>query len=95
MEEILKDKLSGAVYHPDTASEWAREIADELKQSLKLQDMDRYKYVVQVVVGEQRGEGVSMSARCFWDKARDHCVQKTFQNETIFCVALAFATYFY
>ena len=42
--------------------------------------MDRYKYVVQVMIGEQRGEGVSMSARCFWDQKRDHYVQKTFQN---------------
>ncbi len=57
--------------------------------------MDRYKYVVQVMIGEQRGEGVSMSARCFWDNKRDHYVQKTFQNETIFCVAVAFAAYYY
>lgn len=80
MEEVLKDKLSGVVYHPDNTSQWAREISDEIKQSLKMQDMDRYKYVVQVVIGEQRGEGVSMSARCFWDQKRDHYVQKTFQN---------------
>ena len=80
MEEVLREKLTGATYHPDNTSQWTREIADEIKQSLKLQDMDRYKYVVQVMIGEQRGEGVSMSARCFWDQKRDHYVQKTFQN---------------
>ena len=80
MEEVLREKLTGATYHPDNTSQWTREIADEIKQSLKMQDMDRYKYVVQVMIGEQRGEGVSMSARCFWDHKRDHYVQKTFQN---------------
>ena len=80
MEEVLREKLTGATYHPDNTSQWTREIADEIKQSLKMQDMDRYKYVVQVMIGEQRGEGVSMSARCFWDQKRDHYVQKTFQN---------------
>ena len=80
MEEVLREKLTGATYHPDNTSQGTREIADEIKQSLKMQDMDRYKYVVQVMIGEQRGEGVSMSARCFWDHKRDHYVQKTFQN---------------
>lgn len=80
MEEVLREKLTGATYHPDNTSQWTREIADEIKQSLKMQDMDRYKYVVQVMIEERRGEGVSMSARCFWDHKRDYYVQKTFQN---------------
>ena len=95
IERVLKEKLSGVTYHPDNTSQWAREIADEVKQSLKMQDLDRYKYVVQVVIGEQRGEGVTMAARCFWDASRDRYVQKTFQNETIFCVVAAFAAYYY
>ncbi len=37
MEEVLREKLTGATYHPDNTSQWTREIADEIKQSLKLQ----------------------------------------------------------
>ena len=48
-----------------------------------------------VQLERQRAQPMAWSDIANWDKARDHCVQKTFQNETIFCVALAFATYFY
>jgi hypothetical protein len=32
---VLKARLSGAVYHADNTSSWAREIADDIKKSLK------------------------------------------------------------
>jgi hypothetical protein len=32
---VLKVKLTGAKYHPDNTSAWAREIADEVKEKLK------------------------------------------------------------
>jgi hypothetical protein len=32
---VLKARLTGAVYHADNTSSWAREIADDIKQKLK------------------------------------------------------------
>uniref|UniRef100_H9GC41 Tctex1 domain containing 2 n=1 Tax=Anolis carolinensis TaxID=28377 RepID=H9GC41_ANOCA len=55
----------------------------------------RYKMVVQVVIGEQRGEGVNMAARCFWDADTDNYAQDVFINDSLFCVAMAFGCYFY
>lgn len=40
----------------------------------------RYKYVVQVVIGEQRGEGVRMGSRCFWDSDTDNVASETYVN---------------
>ena len=33
--EVLKKRLTGATYHADNTSSWAREIADDIKQGLK------------------------------------------------------------
>ncbi len=44
---------------------------------------DRYKFVVQVVIGEQRGEGVRMASRCFWDSDSDNYASETFINVLI------------
>ena len=41
---------------------------------------DRYKFVVQCVIGEQRGEGVKMGCRCFWDSDTDNYAQDVFLN---------------
>lgn len=43
-------------------------------------NLARYKYVVQVVIGEQRGEGVRMGCRCFWDSETDNIASETFVN---------------
>lgn len=60
---MLRTKLHGKVYHADIAAVWTREIADEIKHQLKEKKYPRYKYAVQVVLGEQKGEGVKCAAR--------------------------------
>lgn len=43
-------------------------------------DYPRYKYMVQVVLGEQRGEGVRCGCRCFWDSDVDRHASEIFMN---------------
>ena len=43
-------------------------------------EFDRYKFVVQCVIGEQRGQDVKMSCRCFWDSDTDNYAQDVFTN---------------
>ncbi|KAL6744903.1 flagellar inner arm dynein light chain [Haematococcus lacustris] len=92
---VLKARLTGASYHADNTSSWAREIADDIKQKLKEEGWSRYKFAVQVFIGEQRGEGVRLACRGFWDARTDNYAHDTFQNETLFCVATAFGVYLY
>ncbi|KAI8926425.1 Tctex-1 family-domain-containing protein [Entophlyctis helioformis] len=85
IHQILADRLTGATYHPDTCSQWTREIADEIKNKLKELDLPRYKYVVHVSMGEMRGEGVRIGARCFWDADTDNIAQDAFMNASWHC----------
>ena len=55
----------------------------------------RYKIVVEVVMGEQRGEGVRMGTRCLWDSDTDNFASDVFINDSLFCCAAAFGTYYY
>jgi hypothetical protein len=51
-------------------------------------DYERYKFVVNVTIGEIRGEGVKyhpffnvrVGARCFWDADTDNVAQETYIN---------------
>lgn len=47
------------------------------------------------MIGEQRGEGVKMAARCLWDSDTDNYAQDVFLNESLFCVCAAFGVYYY
>ena len=51
--------------------------------------------MVQVVIGEEKGEGVRMGCRCFWDPKTDNHVATQFHNATIFCAAAAFGIWLY
>ena len=60
----LNDQLGGKVYDANKVSQWSKNIADNVKSQVKTLGYDRYKNVVEVVIGEQRGEGVRMGSRC-------------------------------
>ncbi|XP_071198503.1 dynein light chain Tctex-type protein 2B isoform X1 [Salvelinus alpinus] len=80
IRDILREQLSGVQYDPDEVGVLSRSLADCIKDKLKDVGFDRYKLVVQVVIGEQRGEGVKMAARCFWDADTDSYAQDIFMN---------------
>ena len=96
ISSVLAERLTDKIYNPESTGLWTREIADEIKSKLKTElDLPRYKFVVQVVIGEQRGEGVRMGCRCFWDPDTDAYAEDTYRNDSLFCVAAAFGVYLY
>ena len=84
-----------AQYHADQTPVLTKAVADEVKDRLKELHLPRYKLIVQVVIGEQRGQGVRVGSRCFWDGDTDTCVSEVYRNETLFCVATAYGIYVY
>uniref|UniRef100_A0A4W5QAL3 Dynein light chain Tctex-type 2B n=1 Tax=Hucho hucho TaxID=62062 RepID=A0A4W5QAL3_9TELE len=88
IRDILREQLSGVQYDPDEVGVLSRSLADCIKDKLKDVGFDRYKLVVQVVIGEQRGEGVKMAARCFWDSDTDSYAQDIFMNVSILSSSL-------
>lgn len=41
---------------------------------------ERYKLIVNVVLGERKGEGVKMGSRCLWDPETDSYASQSFLN---------------
>ena len=95
IRDVLDSHLKGQKFVSDHTGEWTKDIANEIRQKLKNLGHERYKYMVQVVMGEQRGQGVRMGCRCFWDSETDSQASDVFINEHLFCVATAYAIYLY
>ena len=55
----------------------------------------RYKFMVNVCIGEQRGQGVRVGNRMFWDEDTDAYASESYHNDSIFCVATAYGVYTY
>ncbi|XP_041125753.1 dynein light chain Tctex-type protein 2B-like isoform X1 [Polyodon spathula] len=83
IHQILKEELVSKQYDPEQVPALTRALSEAVKDKLKEMGYDRYKLVVQVVIGEQRGEGVKMAARCFWDADTDNYAQDIYMNEIL------------
>jgi len=82
-------------YNNESSPQFAREIADEVKRVLAGEGWDRYKIVVQCVIGEHGGQGTRMGARCFWDAKTDNLAEEMYSNESLFALTAAFGVYYY
>mmetsp|Transcript_37533 Transcript_37533/g.112132 ORF Transcript_37533/g.112132 Transcript_37533/m.112132 type:complete len:151 (+) Transcript_37533:106-558(+) len=93
---VLSERLADKSYSADGAAQWSKEISDEIKSRLKAEfDLPRYKFVVQVLIGEQRGEGIRFAGRCLWDHNTDAFAEDSYRNDSLFCVASAYGVYLY
>jgi hypothetical protein len=92
---ILLARLADKEYNNETCLDLSKAICAEIKEKLKTLQYDRYKFVVQCVIGEQKGAGINMSGRCFWDSDTDNFAESIYMNESLFCVAAAYGIYYY
>ncbi|TNN75546.1 Tctex1 domain-containing protein 2 [Liparis tanakae] len=60
IRDIVRERLSGMQYDPEGVPELSRSLAECIKDKVKSAGFDRYKLIVQVVIGEQRGQGVKL-----------------------------------
>lgn len=95
LQETLKRHLTGKKYDGEATANQSKAIAADIKSTLKDLKLDRYKFLVQVVIGEMKGAGVRMGCRCFWDSQTDKLAEETFINDSLFCCAVAFGVYLY
>eukprot|EP00754_Rhynchopus_humris_P026047 Rhum_TRINITY_DN14987_c1_g2::Rhum_TRINITY_DN14987_c1_g2_i1::g.131674::m.131674 len=95
IRKVLVEKLEGGEYNADSVSSLTKEVADLIRDRLKQQDYDRYKLIVNVFICEQKGDGVKMGCRCFWDQDTDSYAQDIYMNKGLFAIATVFGIYHY
>ncbi|PHJ21144.1 tctex2-related light chain [Cystoisospora suis] len=96
LREVLNEKLvETSEYHPEESPLLSKQIASEIRDRLKDLEVPRYKIIVNVILGEQRGHGVRIGRRCFWDENTDSVASESFINDHLFCVVTAYAIYAY
>jgi hypothetical protein len=95
LQDIMKRELADKPYSQEKAQEYSRKIADDVKSKLKLMSLPRYKFIVQVTVGESKGQGIRVGSKCFWDFDTDYCSSEVYQNDSLFCLCVVYAVYLY
>ena len=95
IKEYVDKRLEQAVADNEIQN-LVREMAEEAKNIVRgLGNDQRYKYVVQAIVGQNKGQGVRMGSRQFWDKDTDNLATVTVVKSSIFVTIVVFALYLY
>ncbi|GAB1610591.1 tctex1 domain-containing protein 2-like isoform X1 [Argonauta hians] len=95
IRSVLVEKLTGEEYSPETTPEQTKAIVESIRNKIKDLGYDRYKIIVQVYIGEYKGQGVKVASRKFWDVDTDTFTVDMFTNNSLFCVAMACGVYYY
>lgn len=82
-------------YDAITCSQQVSRLAEAIKASVKaLGYSSRYKFVVQVHMGESRHQGVEVASRAIWHSASDGMASVTCTYNGMFAVATVYGIYY-
>nr|CDJ90435.1 Tctex-1 domain containing protein [Haemonchus contortus] len=72
--ELLADKIYSS------EENLANNVAKVITERLKGLDLSHYKYIVQVTMGEQYGQGLNIASQCVWDADCDGMAKYFYTN---------------
>ena len=97
IRRILEERLKDESYDANTAGvlteELTKTIRDRLKNGTDDYRMPRYKFIVQVVFGELKGQGLRITSKCLWNPNYDNYVSYTYKKNEFYCTAMVFGCY--
>lgn len=90
MDEILKEKLSTQSYDANTCRVLCISLSEDIKSRVKNLGMERFRLICSVSIGSNCGQGILMASRFLWNDFRDNFSTSSFQNASLFAVAIVF-----
>ncbi|CAI9735943.1 Hypothetical predicted protein [Octopus vulgaris] len=75
IRSVLMDNLAHKEYSSETMAEDTKVLVELIRKKIKDLAYDRYKIIVQVHIGEYRGQGIKIASRKFWDADTDNFAQ--------------------
>lgn len=96
IKQMIKEGLNEIKeFDHENCQNACKNLSSGIKDKLKNLKLDRYKYIVQVSIGEKKGQGVRMANRCFWDSETDNMLVETFITDKLFCTVTIYGVYTY
>uniref|UniRef100_A0A8C7J5C6 Uncharacterized protein n=1 Tax=Oncorhynchus kisutch TaxID=8019 RepID=A0A8C7J5C6_ONCKI len=93
VQAMLDSYLDGASYNAASGSHLSQILSDMVKSKVKEMSPPRYKLVCQVVVGQNRNQGLRVASRCLWDSQHDDFAVAMFQNHSLFTLVIVHGVY--
>lgn len=92
--QVLVSKLESQEYNADNVQNLIKDVADAVRDQVWAR-YTNYKILVHCLIGEQRGEGVRMGCKCFWDSDSDNLAEEVYITKQLFAVVTIYGLYQY
>jgi hypothetical protein len=84
IKKLVDEELANFAFDQNAATRKANDLAISIRKLLKQGTgdarMKRYKLLIQVVIGELKGQGIRIMSQCLWDEKLDNYTDCTFQK---------------
>ena len=90
MDEILQENLSNQSYDAQSCRVLCISLSEEIKGRIKELGMERFRLICNVSIGANDGQGFFMASRFLWNEFKDNFASSSFQNASLFAVAVVF-----
>ncbi len=100
VKEMLKQIIEHTIdrqneYDCDKCTQLSKDLSQIIKDAMKTLNYERYKYIIQVVLGQCQNDNLMMTCRCLWDIQTDNYASYVYSNTKLFCAVTVFGLFYY
>ena len=98
VKQVVDDSLrlfliKQSAYNPTKCAQISRYISEDVKSRMKTLGFKRYKFVVNVIVGQTKEQGMEFASRCVWNTETDNMATVTRQHKDMYVVVNVYGVY--
>ena len=100
VRQVMKDVMENLICADPTSTDTlgngtlTKDITSTIKGRVKqLSGVERFKIVVNVIVGQGQATSLQHSSRCLWNDSFDNYVQHTYSGSGLYAVATVYGVY--
>ena len=90
---VIETAIGGYKYDPNQGKQFSLTLADRVRSQIKQLPFARHKAVVQVVLGQKKGQDLRVASRCIWDLKVDRHITITKETNEAFVSVTIFLVY--
>ncbi|XP_041984729.1 dynein light chain Tctex-type 5-like [Aricia agestis] len=94
LKRIVDSELEVVEYSDKVVPELCITLSENIRNTIKEENYDRYRIIVAVTIGQRRQQSVHIYQSFLWDHERDRFVSHNFENAQIYANVVVYGIYF-
>ena len=94
LKETLEKRLDNVNYSSENNRLLVTDLTADIKSKVKALEFPRYKLVCNVIITENKAQGLEIASRCIWDHSTDNFASYTYKNASLIAIANVYGVYF-